>query len=77
MRWILRMTGAQVDKEVGLKELRITAEKGHYLLPYARLLLAVAALRDKNREQARSLLEGLAREFPSNHLYARELAKLQ
>jgi hypothetical protein len=77
MRWFLRMTGAQTDHEAGIQKLRITAEKGHYLLPYARLLLAVAALRDGNRENARSLLDGLAREFPHNHLYASELAKLQ
>ena len=76
-RWVLRITGAETDKQVGLEKLRLTAEKGHYLLPYARLLLAVAALRDNNREQARSILEGLAREFPSNRLYAKELAKLQ
>jgi hypothetical protein len=77
VRWILRLTGAQTDKETGLQQLRTTAEKGHYLKPYARLLLAVAALRDKNRGQARTILEGLAREFPSNRLYAKELAKLQ
>ena len=77
MRWLLRITGAQTDKETGLEKLRITAEKGHYLLPYARLLLAVAALRDKDRAQARSLLRGLSQEFPANHLYAQELAKLQ
>lgn len=77
VRWLLRMTGAQTDHDAGLRQLRITAEKGHYLLPYARLLLAVAALRDKDRAQARNLLDGLAREFPANHLYARELAKLQ
>lgn len=77
VRWFLRMTGAQTDRELGLQKLRITAEKGHYLLPYARLLLAVAALRDKNRSQAKILLAGLANEFPENHLYTRELAKLQ
>ena len=77
MRWFLRITGAQTDRDLGLQKLRITAEKGHYLLPYARLLLAVAALRDKDTEQAKALLAGLADEFPSNHLYARELAKLQ
>jgi predicted Zn-dependent protease len=55
----------------------LTAERGRYLLPYARLLLAVAALRDKDKEQAEGLLEGLVREFPKNTLYARELAKLQ
>lgn len=77
VRWVLRMTGAQTDKQTGLQELRITAEKGRYMKPYARLLLAVAALRDKDRDQARTILEGLAREFPSNHLYVQELAKLQ
>src|SRR3954462_414822 len=77
MRWFLRATGAQTDHAAGLQKLRIPAEKGHYLPPYARLLLAVAALRDGNRESARSLLDGLARQFPHNHLYASELAKLQ
>jgi hypothetical protein len=77
VRWILHMTGAQTDKETGLQKLRITAAKGHYLLPYARMLLAVAALRDQQKDQARGLLEKLAREFPHNHLYASELAKLK
>jgi hypothetical protein len=45
-------------------------------MPYARLLLAVAALRDHNQERARALLEDLSREFPHNHLYSQELARL-
>jgi hypothetical protein len=60
-----------------LKNLQIAAEKGHYLRPYARLLLAVAALRDQDRGKARTLLAGLAQEFPLNHLYMRELNQLQ
>jgi hypothetical protein len=55
----------------------LTATKGHYLLPFARLLLAVAALRDKNRLQAKELLQNLALEFPNNQLYRRELSRLQ
>lgn len=77
MRWVLRIAGAQTDKETGLQNLRLTAERGHYLLPYARLLLAVAALRDNDKAQARNLLAGLVQDFPQNHLYAKELAKLQ
>jgi hypothetical protein len=77
LRWILRATGAQTDRTAGLEKLRITAEKGHYLLPYARLLLAVAAARDGDRARARDLLGGLAQQFPHNHLYVSELAKLQ
>lgn len=76
VRWLLRLYGAGTDKEQGLKKLQLTAEKGHYLLPYARLLLAVAALRDKNHDQAKELLEGLAQEFPNNPLYRRELSRL-
>jgi hypothetical protein len=76
LRWLLRMNGAQTDKEEGLRNLRLTAERGRYLLPFARLLLAVAALRDGDREQAATILRNLARQFPSNHLYAQELSKL-
>jgi hypothetical protein len=76
-RWVLRLTGARTDKEEGIQKLTLTAQNGHYLQPFARLLLAVANLRDKNVEAARQLLGGLAREFPHNHLYAQELAKLR
>jgi len=76
VRWVLSWTGAQTDKAQGIRELKLTAEKGHYLQPFARLLLAVAALRDKDVNQARSLLVGLVREFPNNDLYKRELARL-
>ncbi len=76
VRWILHVTGSATDKAEGIAKLRLTAEKGHYLLPYARLLLAVAALRDKDTNQARRILQDLAREFPSNPLYGEQLARL-
>lgn len=77
IRWILRMAGAETDKQEGLQRLRLTADKGRYLAPFARLLLAVAALRDKDRQTARTLLAGLAKEFPGNQLYVTELARIQ
>jgi tetratricopeptide (TPR) repeat protein len=77
LRWALHLGGAQTDKATGLQDLQIAADKGHYLLPYARLLLAVAAVRDHDTARARLLLVGLAQEFPQNPLYARELARLQ
>jgi hypothetical protein len=76
MRLFLRLAGAQTDRELGLQRLRLTAEKGHYLKPYARLLLAVAALRDMDRYQARAILRDLVMQFPHNHLYAEELTRL-
>jgi len=77
LRWLLRITGAQTDKQVGIERLRITAEKGRYLLPFARLLLAVAALRDGDRARGVQLLRWLAQQFPQNHLYSKELAKVE
>ena len=77
VRWILRLTGAETDKKNGLANLRLTAEKGHYLGPFARLLLAVAALRDKDRGTARNILASLSQEFPQNRLYQEELARIQ
>jgi hypothetical protein len=76
VRWLLRMGGAQTDKDEGIAKLKLTATKGHYLAPFARLLLAVAALRDKDQHTARDLLAGLSHEFPNNDLYRRELERI-
>jgi hypothetical protein len=77
LRWALRLAGGQTDKQNGLAKLRLTAEHGQYLLPYARLLLAIAALRDRDRAKASELLSWLATRYPQNALYRQELAKLQ
>jgi hypothetical protein len=77
VRWMLRIYGAQTDKDKGIQKLQLTAAHGHYLLPFARLLLAVAAMRDHDKPQARKLLDDLAEAFPNNHLYQKELARLQ
>jgi hypothetical protein len=77
VRFLLRLAGGQTDRAVGIQKLKLTAEKGHYLAPFARLLLAVAALRDGDRVQARNILDALAREYPRNPLYVQELARLE
>lgn len=77
VRWVLSLGGAQTNRDVGIAKLRLTAEKGHLLKPYARMLLAVAALRDNDSVGAARMLEGLVREFPHNRLYAAELAKIK
>ena len=77
VRWILNLSGAQTSKQEGIAKLRLTAEKGYLLQPYARMLLAVAALRDNDKANAAHILEGLVREFPHNRLYATELARIK
>lgn len=74
VRWMLRFAGYTGTTEEGIRQLKITAERGRLLAPFARLLLAIAYLRANDRTQARELLKGLSEEFPSNPLFAREIA---
>ena len=76
LRVLLRVTGSNVDRERGLQEIRETALHGHYLEPFAKLLLAVAALRDNKPAHARELLGELHRRFPDNELYTREMNRI-
>ena len=77
VRWFLRAGGAQTDKATGLKNLKIVAEKGHYLAPFAQVFLVIAAIHDHNKPKALELMEALAQQFPDNHVYNRELAQLR
>src|SRR5579862_3774886 len=77
VRWILRMRGLPADKQGGIADLQTTAEHGHYLAPFARILLSIAYVREKDKSRALQLLTGLQREFPENALFPREIARLQ
>lgn len=74
VRWLLNLTGAATSREDGIRLLKITATQGHYLAPFARMMLAVAALRENRPQEARSILINLKHEFPHNALYDRQLA---
>jgi hypothetical protein len=76
VRWILRLGGVAGDKAGGIAELQTTAAQGHLLAPFARILLAIAYVREKELPQARELLLTLQRDFPNNALFGRELARL-
>jgi hypothetical protein len=77
VRWILKMGGLPSDKQGGIADLQMTAERGHYLAPFARVLLAIAYVREKNKPAAIQLLSGLRLEFPGNTLFPREIARLE
>jgi tetratricopeptide (TPR) repeat protein len=76
-RFALGVIGIHGDKALGIQQLEITADKGHYLRPFAKILLALAALREKKKDVARKQLKELVAEFPENPLFANELAKVQ
>jgi predicted Zn-dependent protease len=54
----------------------LVSERGYYLAPYARILLAIAEIREKNFTGARQLLSQLRDEFPGNPLFTQEIARL-
>jgi hypothetical protein len=75
-KFFLGFAGIHGDKQAGIGQLEIAAEHGHYLRPFAKILLALAALREKKTEVARTQLQELVAEFPENPLFASELATL-
>jgi hypothetical protein len=76
LRFFLGLTGSATNKDEGIRLLRLTAAKGHYLAPFARMMLAVAALRDNHPQEAKSILVALSKEYPRNSLYQREIARI-
>jgi hypothetical protein len=76
IRWFLGMAGAGTNKAEGVRLLKLTAEQGHYLAPFARLMLAVGELRDGRTQSGKQILIGLSQEFPNNTLYQRQIARL-
>ena len=75
-KFFLGFAGIHGDKKTGIQQLEIAADHGHYLRPFAKILLALAALRESKTEVARAQLKELAAKFPENPLFASELAKL-
>jgi hypothetical protein len=75
VRWFVRIDGIEGSKQKAVEHLQTVAERGRYYGPFARLLLAVIYLREKQPQEAESLLAGLALEFPENLLLRRELAR--
>ncbi len=75
IRWFLRFERVEGSKERAVENLEIVAERGKYYGPFARILLSVIHMREKRLQKAKSLLAGLARDFPENPLIRKELAR--
>ncbi len=76
-KFFLGFAGIHGDKKAGIRQLEIAADRGHCLRPFAKTLLALAALREKKTEVARVQVTELAAEFPENPLFTNELSKLK
>jgi hypothetical protein len=75
-RFFLWFGGVHGDKKLGMEQVNKTAEGGRYLKPFAKILLALAALREKQPELAKRLLHELNEEFPESPAFAAEYAKV-
>jgi len=74
-RFLLWFGGIHGDKELGMAKVEKTADKGNYLKPFAKILLALSARREKKQALALKNLKELTEEFPDNTVYQSEYAK--
>jgi hypothetical protein len=49
----------------------LTGQHGRYLAPFARILLAITHVRDKDKVRALAMLASLKAQFPGNTLFPR------
>jgi len=74
-RFMLWFGNIHGDKKLGMEQMQNAADNGRYLKPFAQILLALAARREKKSELAQKLLKELTQEFPSSALFQSEYAK--
>jgi hypothetical protein len=75
LRWFVHMDSVEGNKKKGIDELELVSKQGKYYGPFARMLLAVIAMREKRPWDAESLLSGLASDYPQNPLIRQELVR--
>jgi hypothetical protein len=75
MRFFLAFGGVHGDKRLGMQQLGKSADTGLYLRPFAKIMLALAARREKQDALAQKLLRELSEEFSTSPLFAAEYAK--
>jgi hypothetical protein len=74
-RFALWFGGIHGDKKLGMEQVAKTAENGRYLRPFAKIILALAARREKQDALAQKLFRELTEQYPQNHQFATEYAK--
>ncbi|WP_031499025.1 hypothetical protein [Bryobacter aggregatus] len=70
------LVGFSGDREKGLNGLRMVAAKGLRAKVEAQVLLALVDRREDRPKSALAIMRALAGEFPTNHLYRREVANI-
>lgn len=76
IRWFVHFDNVTGNKQRGVEDLERVAREGHYFKAFAQILLGIIDLREKKPQAARRRLADLARDYPGNPLFRKELAKL-
>lgn len=76
VKWFVHFDGVNGSKNQGIENLQLVARSGHYLRPFAKILLAIVYLREKQPRETQKLLAALSSEYPENPLLRKELAKV-
>ena len=76
-RFFLKVGGVHGDKDRGIQQMQLAADHGHYLKPFAKILLALGYEREHQTGRARILLAELTAQFPENPVFAHELSLIQ
>jgi hypothetical protein len=74
-RFALWFGGIHGDKKLGMEQVARTVESGRYLRPFAKIILALAARREKQDALAQRLFRELSEQYPDNQQFASEYAK--
>ncbi len=76
VRWVVRFENVQGSKQKAIENLRLAATSGRYFKAFAKILLSIVYLREKQPRESERLLGELAREYPENPLIRKEWARL-
>jgi predicted Zn-dependent protease len=77
IRWFVHFDSVQGSKEQGIQNLKLVADRGHYMRPFAKILLGIVYMREKKPQRTEQLLAELTQEYPQNPLLRKELVKVQ
>jgi hypothetical protein len=77
VKWFVRFDGVEGQKSAAARKLQRVASSGRYLGPFARILLAIVHLREKQPALALAVLQELSRDFPRNPLFRSEAKKVE
>jgi hypothetical protein len=76
LRWFIHFDRVQGSKQKAIENLELVSRSGHYLRPFAKILLAIIYMREKQPRKSEAMLREYLREYPENPLVRRELARI-